>query len=84
MREYLLEKWGRKCAYCGAKDLPLEIEHITPKTRGGSNRITNLSLACHDCNQKKGTQTAAEFRHPEVQAKARQPLKDAAAVNATR
>ena len=84
VREYLLEKWGRKCAYCGAKDLPLEIEHVTPKTRGGSNRITNLSIACHDCNQEKGTQTAAEFGHPEIQAKAKQPLKDAAAVNATR
>jgi len=84
VREYLLEKWGHKCAYCGAKDLPLEIEHITPKTRGGSNRVTNLSLACHACNQKKGPQTAAEFGHPEVQTKARQPLKDAAAVNATR
>ena len=47
VREYLLEKWGRKCAYCGVKDLPLEMEHITPKTRGGSNRVTNLSIACH-------------------------------------
>ena len=84
VREYLLEKWGRQCAYCGAKDLPLEIEHITPKARGGSNRITNLSLACHDCNQTKGTQTAAEFGHPDIQAKAKRPLKDAAAVNATR
>ena len=84
VREYLLEKRGRKCAYCGAKDLPLEIEHIIPKTRGGSNRVTNLSLACHDCNQEKGTQTAAEFGHPDIQAKAKQPLKDAAAVNATR
>lgn len=84
VREYLLEKWGRQCAYCGAKDLPLEIEHIVPKTRGGSHRVLNLALACHDCNQKKGTQTAAEFGHPEIQAKAKQPLKDAASVNATR
>jgi len=84
VREYLLEKWGRECAYCGVKDLPLEVEHIIPKTRGGSHRVSNLSLACHDCNEEKGTQTAAEFGHPEVQAKAKQPLKDAAAVNATR
>ena len=84
VREYLLEKWGRKCAYCGKEGVPLEIEHIIPKTRGGSNRVTNLSLACHDCNQKKGTQTAAEFGHPEIQAKAKRPFKDAAAVNATR
>ena len=84
VREYLLEKWGRQCAYCGVKDLPLEVEHIIPSTRGGSHRVSNLSLACHDCNKKKGTQTAAEFGYPEVQAKAKQPLKDAAAVNATR
>ncbi|HEX2622098.1 MAG TPA: RNA-guided endonuclease IscB, partial [Phototrophicaceae bacterium] len=84
VREYLLEKWGRKCAYCGAKDTALEIEHITPKACGGSNRVSNLTLACHDCNQHKGTQTAAEFGHPEVQKQARQPLKDAAAINVTR
>jgi 5-methylcytosine-specific restriction endonuclease McrA len=84
VREYLLEKFNRTCAYCGAKETPLEIEHITPRARGGSNRISNLALACHTCNQTKGSQTAAEFGHPEVQAKARQPLKDAAAVNATR
>jgi 5-methylcytosine-specific restriction endonuclease McrA len=84
VREYLLEKFKRTCAYCGDQDTPLEIEHITPRTRGGSNRISNLTLACRTCNQAKGSQTAAEFGHPEVQAKARQPLKDAAALNATR
>jgi 5-methylcytosine-specific restriction endonuclease McrA len=33
LREYLLEKWGRQCAYCGAKNIPLEIEHITVAPR---------------------------------------------------
>jgi hypothetical protein len=84
MREYLLEKWGRKCAYCGKENVPLEIEHMTPKTRGGSNRESNLAIACHDCNQKKGDMTAAEFGKPEVQAKASKPLREAALMNATR
>jgi 5-methylcytosine-specific restriction endonuclease McrA len=84
VREYLLEKWGRKCAYCGAENVPLEIEHITPKSRGGSDRVSNLTLACRSCNEAKGKKTAEEFGHPEVQAKAEAPLKDAAAVNATR
>lgn len=84
VREYLLEKFDRKCCYCGAQDVPLEIEHITPKSRGGSNRVTNLCLSCRPCNQRKGNQTAEEFGHPQVQAQARRPLKDAAAVNATR
>jgi hypothetical protein len=84
VREYLLEKWGRKCAYCGAKDVPLQIEHIVPKSRGGSYRISNLTIACEPCNIAKGTKTAAEFGHPEIQAKAKESLKDAAAMNAIR
>jgi len=84
VREYLLEKFGRKCVYCGAKNVPLEIEHIVPKSRGGSNRVSNLTLACHACNQKKGNQTAQEFGHPHVQRLAKLPLKDASAINATR
>ena len=84
VREYLLEKWQRTCAYCKAKNVPLEVEHIIPKSRGGSNRISNLALSCVPCNQSKGNQTAAEFGHPQVQAQARQPLRDAAAVNVTR
>lgn len=86
VREYLLLKWERKCAYCGAgaKDIPLEIEHIVPKSRGGSDRVSNLTLSCQPCNQKKGNQTAEEFGYPEVQARAKRPLKDVAAVNATR
>lgn len=84
VREYLLEKWGRKCVYCGKSDVPLEVEHIIPKSRGGTNRISNLTLACHDCNQKKGKLTAKEFGFPEVQAQAKRPLKDATMINATR
>lgn len=84
VREYLLEKWGRRCAYCGAEGVPLEVEHIVPRSRGGSDRVSNLTLACHACNQAKGNRTAEEFGYPEVQARAKLPLKDAAAVNATR
>jgi len=84
VREYLLEKWGRKCVYCGKTNVPLEIEHIIPKSRGGTDRVSNLTLACHECNQKKGNKTAAEFGFPEIQKHAKEPLKDAAAVNSIR
>jgi 5-methylcytosine-specific restriction endonuclease McrA len=84
LREYLLEKWERRCAYCGVTGVPLQIEHIVPKARGGTDRASNLTLACEPCNWRKNTQTAAEFGHPEVQARAQQPLKDAAAVNTIR
>jgi len=84
VREYLLEKFGRRCVYCGAEKIPLQIEHILPKSRGGTDRVSNLTLACEACNQKKGNQTAEEFGSPQVQSQARKPLKDAAAVNTTR
>lgn len=90
IREYLLEKWHRTCAYCGKKDVPLQIDHIHPKAAGGSNRVSNLTLACQPCNQRKGSQPIAEFLKGKpdllkrIQAQAKAPLKDAAAVNAAR
>ncbi|MGB8688083.1 MAG: RNA-guided endonuclease IscB, partial [Microcoleus sp.] len=61
VREYLLNKWERKCAYCGLENLPLQVEHIHPKAKGGSDRISNLCLACEKCNLKKGTQDVEQF-----------------------
>ena len=84
VREYLLEKFNRKCCYCGKEGIPLEIEHIIPKSRGGSNSVNNLAIACRKCNQKKGQMTAKEFGHPEVQKQATASMKDAASVNSTR
>lgn len=90
VREYLLEKWGRACAYCPAKDRPLQVEHIVPKARGGTNRISNLTLSCQPCNEKKGTRSVEDFlahdpkRLARIKAQAKAPLRDAAAVNATR
>ncbi len=84
VRAYLLIKYEYRCAYCGKTSAAFEIDHIRPRSRGGSNRVSNLCVACHDCNQAKGERTAAEWKHPEVEARAGTPLKDAAAVNATR
>ncbi|WP_207956939.1 HNH endonuclease [Rubrobacter tropicus] len=84
MREYLLEKWGRTCAYCGARDVALEMEHVVPKSRGGSDRVGNLTLSCRPCNLAKGNRTAEEFGHSEVQRLAGRAFPHAAAMNATR
>jgi 5-methylcytosine-specific restriction endonuclease McrA len=90
IRQYLLEKWGRKCAYCGIKNTPLEIEHIHPKSKGGSSRVSNLTIACRNCNLAKGNQEVKDFLSgkPDILSRvlkfASQPLKDAAAVNSTR
>jgi len=90
VREYLLEKWERKCAYCGATNVPFEVEHINPKSKGGTDRISNLAIACHDCNQVKGNQDIQNFLSDKpdllhrILKQAKSPLKDATAVNSTR
>jgi len=90
VREYLLNKWERRCAYCSAENVPLQVEHIHPKASGGTNRVSNLCLACEPCNTKKGTKDIKIFlaKKPDVLkkilAQAKRPLKDAAAVNSTR
>ena len=61
VREYLLEKFKRACAYCDATGVPLQIDHIDPKAKGGGNRIDNLTLACPSCNSKKAARDIKEF-----------------------
>jgi len=90
VREYLLQKWGRKCAYCDAENVPLEVDHIHPRSKGGSDRVSNLALACRPCNQRKANRDLAEFlahdpkRLARIEAQRKAPLQDAAAVNSTR
>jgi 5-methylcytosine-specific restriction endonuclease McrA len=88
VRQYLLDKWERKCAYCSVSGVPLQIEHITPKSKGGTNRISNLTIACDSCNKKKGTLSIQEFLKGKpavlkrILAQSIDSLKDAASVNA--
>ncbi|MGW2748433.1 RNA-guided endonuclease IscB [Streptomyces sp. NPDC001450] len=90
LREYLLAKWGRTCAYCGATGVPLNIDHIHPRSRGGTDRVSNLCVACVPCNQAKSNRPVDDFLagKPKLLAKllaqAKTPLKDAAAVQAVR
>lgn len=96
VREYLLAKWGRTCAYCGATDTPLNIDHIHPRSKGGSDRVSNLALACVPCNQEKNNRAVEDWLIAKygtakataiikkVLAQAKAPLMDVAAVNSTR
>lgn len=90
VREYLLEKFGRKCVYCGKDHRPLNIDHVVPKACGGSDRISNLVLACTVCNQRKADKPLAEFLKTKpdvlkrVKARLQPSYRHAAAVNITR
>ena len=71
-------------------NIPLEVEHINPRSQSHDDRVCNLTLACAPCNQQKGKQDIRVFlaKKPDVLAhilaQAKAPLRDAAAVNTTR
>ena len=89
LREYLLQKFDYSCVYCGITDVPLELDHVKPKSRGGSDRVNNLVVSCVDCNQEKGSQTVEEFvddkeRLDWIKKRQGESLKDAGVMNSIR
>lgn len=52
----ILARDGHRCLYCGrsSRETVLEVDHIVPRSKGGSNADTNLITACRDCNLGKG------------------------------
>ncbi len=90
VREYVLLKWNHRCAYCDAHNVPLELDHVRPRSKHGSNRVSNLVVACTACNQSKGNREVGEFlkgdpaRLARILEHLKAPLRGAAAVNATR
>lgn len=90
VRQYVLARGEHTCAYCGKRDVPLVLDHVVARSRGGSDRASNLVPACRPCNDAKSNQAVEAFLadRPEVlariKAQLRAPLKDAAVMNATR
>ncbi|WP_327585479.1 HNH endonuclease [Nonomuraea sp. NBC_00507] len=70
--------------------MPLNIDHIQPRSRGGTDRVSNLTLACVPCNQVKGNRPITQFLTGKpkllatIRAQAMTPLRDTAAVQSTR
>ena len=59
LRPFLFKKHNGRCVYCGNK--ATEIEHVIPKSKGGTNSVHNLVIACRKCNELKGTLSLKEF-----------------------
>lgn len=55
LRFEILERDKFRCVLCGAtsKEVPLEVDHIVPRTEGGLNNVENLRTLCRDCNKGK-------------------------------
>ena len=90
--EYLLAKFNHRCFYCEGKsgDNKLTQDHVIPVSQGGSNRVSNLVVACNTCNQKKGSLSINVFLAKEpaklksLENQLKTPLHDAARINSLR
>ncbi|HJY63569.1 MAG TPA: HNH endonuclease [Ignavibacteria bacterium] len=63
-RKNILRRDHHKCQYCNKSDLPLTIDHIVPKSKGGDDSWENLVAACVRCNNKKGDRSPEEALMP--------------------
>ncbi|MEA5523386.1 HNH endonuclease [Limnoraphis robusta] len=62
-RKNVIKRDGFRCQYCGKKE-SLTIDHVIPKSRGGSDEWDNLTTCCATCNVKKGSRTPKEANMP--------------------
>ena len=51
-----------KCVLCNGQFNyeNMEIDHITPRSRGGSDAVENLQLLCRQCNRRKSARSQSE------------------------
>lgn len=63
VKAYVSKRAGYICEYCLApsafSSTHYAVEHIIPSSKGGSNTVSNLALACQGCNNIKFTKTEA-------------------------
>lgn len=59
----LWEKSKHRCYWCGKriKDGKYHVDHVMPLSKGGSDGIENLVIACPTCNMSKGTKLPQEM-----------------------
>jgi 5-methylcytosine-specific restriction endonuclease McrA len=48
------------CVYCGSRSGPITMDHVIPRSRGGTNDFDNCVACCRTCNQKKGARLPSE------------------------
>ena len=63
LRQRVAAQARHRCGYCHTQEavsgIPLTLEHLTPKARGGPDAEENLWLSCRLCNEAKGVRTEA-------------------------
>jgi 5-methylcytosine-specific restriction endonuclease McrA len=58
-RTRIFRRDNEECVYCGSTK-QLTLDHVIPRSRGGSNSWDNLVTCCHNCNVRKANKTPQE------------------------
>lgn len=58
-RRRVLARDGHRCIYCGGN--ADTIEHLMPRSKGGTDALANLAAACRSCNRLRGNQSLVRF-----------------------
>ena len=64
-RENIKARDGHKCVYCGSTE-NLTVDHVRPKSKGGTDTADNLVTACRPCNQAKGSMHVDVFMQTQI------------------
>ena len=59
-RKNIIRRDGHQCQYCGKGDVTLTVDHVIPKSKGGTDSWENLVAACVSCNNRKGDRVPSE------------------------
>lgn len=60
-KKFVFGRDGNRCTYCGTAEGSFDVDHIIPRSRGGSNAVDNLCVACVRCNRRKNARTREEW-----------------------
>lgn len=71
-RQEIFDRDGRKCLECGATER-LSLDHIIPRSKGGTNDDDNLKTLCVSCNARKRNRDAASSSQGQVNVNAASP-----------
>ena len=53
VRDFVFNRDGKRCRYCGSKNAPFHLDHVYPVSKGGETTTDNLVTSCSSCNQRK-------------------------------
>lgn len=64
VRYEVLRRAGGRCELCGVshEEVQLDVDHIVPRSMGGSNDDSNLQVLCRTCNAQKNNNDDTDFR----------------------